>query len=86
MDAPPADAAPLDADLSGLPPAYLGVPECDPLRSDSQTLRDRLAAAGADPTVRLWPGMIHGCIGMVRELDEAHAQLAHAATWLAERY
>jgi acetyl esterase/lipase len=55
------------------------------LRSDSERLRDRLVATGADPAFRLWPGMIHGSIGMVRALDEAHAQLADAAVWLARR-
>jgi hypothetical protein len=27
--------------------------------------------------------MIHGCVGMVRMVNEAHAQLADAAVWIA---
>jgi acetyl esterase len=83
LDRPPPDVAPLEADLRGLPPVYLGVGDCDPLRADTEMLAARLRESGAAPLLRIWPGMIHGCVGMVRMVNEAHAQLADAAVWIA---
>ena len=82
MDAP-VDAAPLAADLRGLPPFFVTAAECDPLSDDSIALVERFGAQGVSCLFRLWRGMIHGCIGMGRELNAADAQLADAATWLA---
>ncbi len=83
LDAPPPDAAALGADLAGLPPLFVTAAECDPIRDDSLALAEALEAAGVPHVFRLWPGMIHGCVGMSRELNEADAQLAEAAVWLA---
>ena len=79
----PRDAAPLGADLRGLPPLFVAAAECDPLRDDSVRLAERLAEAGAPHRFRLWQGTIHGCIGMARALNAADAQLADAGAWLS---
>ena len=84
MARPPAEAAPLGADLRGLPPLFVAAAECDPLRDDSVRLAGLLAAAEVPHRFRLWNGMIHGCIGMARALNAADAQLAEAAAWLAQ--
>lgn len=80
---PPADAAQISADLHGLPPLFVGAAECDPIRDDSVSLANRLAAIGARHEFRLWRGMIHGCVGMARMLNQADRQIAEAAVWVA---
>jgi acetyl esterase len=85
MSAPPIYAAPLAADLAGLPPLFVTAAECDPLRDDSATLVKQLAAAGVPHQFRVWPGMVHGCVGMSRLLNQADNFLAEIAVWLASR-
>ncbi|MET0868993.1 MAG: alpha/beta hydrolase [Pseudorhodoplanes sp.] len=58
-------AAPLYADLKGLPPLYLTAAECDPLRDDSALLFDRLKAAGAGFEYKLWPGTVHASVNLM---------------------
>jgi acetyl esterase len=85
MASPPVYAGLLSAELAGLPPLYLTACECDPLRDDSTALAERLEAAGVEHELHLWQGMVHGCIGMSRELQQADAFLADAAVWLARK-
>jgi acetyl esterase len=58
-------AAPLHADLRGLPPLFLTASECDPLRDDTTMLVEKLKAAGADYEFRLWTATVHGCVNMM---------------------
>ncbi|MGW1005537.1 alpha/beta hydrolase [Streptomyces sp. NPDC002520] len=69
----------LAADLAGLPPAVVLLPECDPLRDDALAYAQRLEAAGAAPQVRVWPGMFHGFLGLRGLLPEAEQALTEAA-------
>ncbi|MFF8594493.1 alpha/beta hydrolase [Streptomyces sp. NPDC015220] len=69
----------LAADLAGVPPAVLVLPECDPLRDDALAYAGRLEAAGAAPRVRVWPGTFHGFLGLTGLLPEADRALAEAA-------
>jgi acetyl esterase len=75
-------AAPLHADLAGLPPLYVSAAELDPLRDDSDRLAGRLAAAGVDFDYRLWRGVTHACFMMSRMLDAADGQIAEVAAFL----
>src|SRR5206468_5146995 len=45
---PEAYAAPLLAELSGLPPAFLVIPECDLLAEQSYEMAERLRTAGVE--------------------------------------
>lgn len=58
-------AAPILADLDGLPPLYITASEFDVLRNDSEQLVDRLTMAGIPHEFRLWKGMIHGSMNFM---------------------
>lgn len=58
-------AAPLHADLHGLPPLFVTASEFDPLRNDSEMLAEKLKAAGARFEFRLWLGTIHACVNLM---------------------
>ena len=58
-------AAPLYADLRGLPPLFMTACEFDPLRSDSEMLVEKLKAAGATYEFRLWLGTIHASVNLM---------------------
>jgi acetyl esterase len=53
-------AAPLHADLAGLPPLYLTVAGLDPLAEDTFLLARRCLAQGVSATLDVVPGVIHG--------------------------
>src|SRR5712691_11835946 len=52
-------AAPLYADLKGLPPLLIQVGEAETLLDDSTRLADRAKAAGVNAKLEVWPEMIH---------------------------
>lgn len=72
-------AMPLLADnLSGLPPAWIGVAQWDPLRDDGVLYSERLNAAGAGAVLYVGEGLVHGCLrarGQVREVDQMYRTL-----------
>ena len=72
-------AVPSQADLSGLPPAWLGVGDCDPLIMDSQLFADRLKAAGISHHLKIYPGVPHAFVMMSRLYAGADAALDDAA-------
>lgn len=52
-------AAPLHADLAGLPPLLLQVGDAETLLDDSTRLAERAHAAGVDVTLKVWDEMPH---------------------------
>jgi acetyl esterase/lipase len=52
-------AAPLHADLGGLPPVLVQVGTAETLLDDATRIAERLHAAGCDVTLALWPNMLH---------------------------
>ncbi|MDB5867664.1 MAG: acetylesterase [Betaproteobacteria bacterium] len=72
-------AVPLHADLSRLPPTWLGVGECDPLITDTMEFAERLESAGIPHTVRRYPGVPHAFLMMSRLFDGADRALTDAA-------
>ncbi|MFC0527312.1 alpha/beta hydrolase [Phytohabitans kaempferiae] len=82
-DAVPPYAAPARAtDLSGLPPAYVGVCSADPLRDEGIEYARRLADQGVPTELRMSPGLFHGATGMFPDVDacqRARAALLDAA-------
>jgi monoterpene epsilon-lactone hydrolase len=52
-------AAPIYADLKGLPPLLIQVGDAETLLDDSIRLNDRAKAAGVSTKLEVWPEMIH---------------------------
>ncbi len=72
-------AAPLHADLSGLPPMLIHVGDAEVLLDDSTRLAAMLAEGGGQATLEVWPDMVHvwhGSAGFVPEADEAINRIA----------
>ena len=79
-------AAPLRADLSGLPPLYLNCAGLDPLRDDTLLLARRLAEAGIRYRLAVFPGVVHGFLRMTKELPAARQALRAAGQFVAEQF
>jgi acetyl esterase len=72
-------------DLSGLPPAFVGTAEFDPLRDEGESYARKLEAAGNTVTATRYDGMIHGFLWTLgatpsgaRVVDDAVAALRSA--------
>lgn len=75
---------PLRADLRGLPPVLLVVPEYDLLTEQSLKLADRLAAAGVPVTLEIYRGATHSFLEAVSIAAIADRAFADTAKWLRE--
>ena len=83
-DSDPRDplAAPLHADLAGLPPLLIHVGDSEVLLDDSTRFAAKAQAAGVDVTLEVWPEMVHvwhASAGFVPEADAAIARIAEYA-------
>ncbi len=71
----------LDADLSGLPPAYIQTGEAEILMSDSTALAERLGAAGVAVTLEIWPEMFHVFQARYAVLSQARQAVERLGKW-----
>ncbi len=78
------DISPLFADLHDLPPALLTIGTLDPVLEDSLLMAMRLAAAGADPDLRVYPESPHGFLGFPTAM--ARAAWEDIESWLTARF
>jgi acetyl esterase len=69
-------AAPLRADLAGLPPAHVITAGCDPLCDEGRAYAAKLRDAGVPVTEAHFPGMFHGFLGAGRLLPDASEAMA----------
>jgi acetyl esterase len=58
-------ARPLHADLSGLPPVFLCIAECDILADENREMARRLAEAGVEVTAEIYRGATHSFLEAV---------------------
>lgn len=83
-DAHDARVAPLLADLRGLPPAVVVLPECDPVRPQGLLYTGALQAAGVPVEVFDAATLVHGFFGLDELFPEASEAMAFVAERLAE--
>jgi len=72
-------AAPMQANVAGLPPATVITAEFDPLRDEGEAYADQLRAAGVAVVGRRYLGMTHGFASMPYVTPVANRALADVA-------
>jgi acetyl esterase len=75
-------AAPLRADLSGLPPVMVLLAELDVLRSEGEALVEKLRAAGNTVETRTFAGVVHGFLRATGSVQKARDAVAAAGDWM----
>ena len=78
-------AAPLRADLRGLPPVLLVLPEMDILRSEGDAMAAKLTAAGVPVQTEVVEGMVHGFLRACGSVQKARAALVLIGDWVRGR-
>ena len=78
-------AVPMNAEVAGLPPAWLGVGEADPLLGDTLRFAQKLGAAGVPCEVKRYPGLPHAFVMLNRIYDGAAGAVRDLAT-AAQRF
>ncbi len=76
-------ASPIYADLRGLPPLLLQYGQIDNLRDDGVRLAARAGRDGVAVTLEIWPGMIHGFVGLHGFCPEPAWAVKHVAEFVA---
>jgi acetyl esterase len=76
-------AVPLVADLAGLPPTFLAIPECDLLSEQSYQMADRMTEAGVDVTSVVYSGATHSFLEAMSVAEVARKAIRDAAAWLS---
>ena len=75
-------AAPLRADLAGLPPVLVLLAELDVLRSEGEALATKLREAAVPVELQVVPGVLHGFLRATDSVTKARDAVAKAGTWL----
>lgn len=74
----------IDADLAGLPPCFLAIPECDLLTCQSLEMAPRLRAADVEVRSEIYRGASHSFLEAVSISAVANQALDDEAQWLRE--
>lgn len=75
-------ANPIAADPTLFPPFFLAAAEIDVLRDSSKRMAARLAAAGIEHQLKVYPGMTHLFFGYTRTVAQSRACVADMAAFL----
>lgn len=75
-------AAPLRADLSGLPPVRITIAELDVLAAENHAMAARLRAAGVAVETEVFAGTVHGFLRALGHVPAADRAAAASAAWL----
>lgn len=78
-------ARPLLADLTGLPPAFLCIAECDILADENHEMARRLELAGVPVVAKVYRGATHSFLEAVSISALADQALQDSADWLREQ-
>lgn len=78
-------AAPLRAELAGLPPCLLHVAELDVLASENFAMEKRLREAGVEVEATTFPGVLHGFLRSIGHVKQADRAIAEAGDWLRRK-
>jgi acetyl esterase len=77
-------AAPLRADLTGLPPVMVLLAEFDVLRSEGEALVAKLRAAGVAVQTKTFAGTVHGFLRATGSVQKARDAVAMAGAWMKQ--
>ena len=77
-------ARPLLGDLSGLPPTFLCIAECDILADENWEMAEALEQAGVAVTARSYEGAAHSFLEAVSISPLADRALTEASDWLSQ--
>ena len=75
-------ACPLLADMSGMPPVFLVIPECDILAEQSLAMATWLRGAGVDTRVTIYPGATHSFLEAMSVAEVARRAIRDSAGFL----
>jgi acetyl esterase len=75
-------AAPLRADLTGLPPVMVLLAELDVLRSEGEALVAKLRASGVPVETETFAGTVHGFLRATGSVQKARDAVAMAGNWM----
>lgn len=78
-------AAPLHADLAGLPPLLIHVGTAETLLDDSNRLAEKARAAGVEVEIERWEDMIHVWHAFAPLLPEAEQGIARVGEYVSKR-
>jgi acetyl esterase len=78
-------ARPCIADLAGLPPAFLVIPDRDVLAEQSRDMAQRLAKAGVEMDAREYAGATHSFLEAMSISALARQAIADGAAWVKAR-
>jgi len=74
------------ADLSGAPPAYVGIAGHDPLRDEGLAYAERLEQAGVVVRLDHFPAQMHGYVELAGVSRSARAATRAAADWIRDHH
>jgi acetyl esterase len=72
----------LDADLRGIPPAYLVITECDPLYDGNVEMAGKMKNEGVDVESKVYKGTVHSFLEAVSVADVAGEAFDDTVAWL----
>jgi acetyl esterase len=77
-------ACPLRADVSGLPPAFSAIPECDVMYTEAMQMADKLRRAGVMAQTVVYPGATHSFLEAVSVAKITDRAYDEASRWLSD--
>ncbi len=74
----------LDADLKGVPPAFLVITECDPLYDGNIEMVAKMKAEGVDVASKIYPGTVHSFLEAISIADVANEAFDDTVRWFQQ--